>query len=142
MSRIRRRGSRMEPMDGWPLDRILVGVATVRTIRELLRQAVSPHAYTVRAWDLSLCSGVSPQGSANALARLHREGLVRVVPSDPECAHRYALVEHPLLRPLGRLFAAEREAYPDLIRPALRPDPSRGGSATPGSGSARRGRRG
>ena len=121
----------MEPMDGWPLDRILVGVATVRTIRELLRQAVSPHAYTVRAWDLALCSGVSPQGSANALARLHREGLVRAVPSDPGCAHRFGLVEHPLLRPLGQLFAAEREAYPDLIRPALRPDPSRGGSAMP-----------
>ena len=120
----------MEPMDGWPLDRILVGVATVRTIRELLRQAVSPRLYTVRAWDLSLCSGVSPQGSANTLERLYREGLVRVVPSDPGCARRYALVEHPLLRPLGRLFADEREAYPDLIRPALRPDPSRGGSAT------------
>jgi hypothetical protein len=93
----------MEPMDGWPLDRILVGVATVRTIRELLRQAVAPHAY--------------------------REGLARVVPSDPGCARQYALVEHPLLRPLGNLFADEREAYPDLIRPALRPDPSRGGSA-------------
>ena len=131
MSRIRRRGSRWEPMDGWPLDRILVGVATLRTIRELLRQAVSPHGYAVRAWDLSLGSGVSPQGSANTLERLHREGLVCVLPSDPGCARRYALVEHPLLQPLGSLLAEEREAYADVIRPALRPDPSRGGSATP-----------
>lgn len=132
----------MEPMDGWPLDRILVGVATVRTIRELLRQAVWPGGYAVRAWDLSLCSGVSPQGSANTLDRLHREGFVRVLPSDPGCARRYDLVEHPLLRPLGRLFADEREAYPDVIRPALRPDPSRGGSATRVRETWPRGRRG
>jgi hypothetical protein len=122
----------MEPMDGWPLDRILVGVATDRTIRELLRQAGWPGGSAVRAWDLSLCSGVSPQGSANTLERLHHEGLVRVLPSDPGRARRYALVEHPLLRPLGRLFADEREAYPDIIRPALRPDPARGGSAMRG----------
>jgi hypothetical protein len=136
----------MEPIDGWPLDRILVGVATVRTIRELLWQCVTPHGYAVRAWDLSLCSGVSPQGSANTLERLRREGLVDVLRSDPGSARRYALVEHPLLEPLGWLFSDERKAYPDVIRPALRPDPSRlslsrpdpsrpnsprGGSATP-----------
>ena len=118
-------------MDGWPLDRILVGVATLRTIRELLRQAVSPHGYVVRAWDLSLCTGVSPQGSANTLERLYREGIIGVASSDPGCARRYGLIEHPLLEPLNALFAAERDAFPDLIRPALRPDPSRGGSATP-----------
>lgn len=126
----------MEPMDGWPLDRILVGVATVRTIRELLRQCVSPHGYATRAWNLSLCTGVSPQGSANTLERLYREGLVGVLPSDPGSANWYALVEHPLLGPLAQLFADEREAYPDVIRPALRPDPyhpdpSRAVSATP-----------
>ena len=121
----------MEPIDGWPLDRILVGVATLRTIRELLRQA-SSYDSTVRAWDLSLCSGVSPQGSANTLERLFREGLVDVLPSDPGCARLYGLVEHPLVQPLRNLFAREREAYPDLVRPALRPDPSRGGSAMPG----------
>ena len=126
----------MEPVDGWPLDRILVGVATVRTIRELLWQCVTPQGYAVRAWDLSLCSGVSPQGSANTLERLRREGLVDVVRSDPSSARWYALVEHPLLEPLGWLFSDERKAYPDVIRPALRPDPSRpnpsrAGSATP-----------
>ena len=122
----------MEPMDGWPLDRILVGVASLRTIRELLWQAVSPHGYVVRAWDLSLCTGVSPQGSANTLERLYREGLVGVARSDPGSALRYGLMEHPLLEPLRCLFADERDAFPDLIRPALRPDPARGGSARPG----------
>lgn len=134
----------MEPMEGWPLDRILVGVASLRTIRELLRQAVSPHGPVVRAWDLSLCSGVSPQGSANTLERLYREGLVGIARSDPGCARRYGLIEHPLLHPLQHLFADERDAFPDVIRPALRPDPaaqrpdpalrpdpSRGGSARP-----------
>jgi hypothetical protein len=128
----------MEPLEGWPLDRILVGVATVRTLRELFRQAVSPHGYTVRAWDLALCTGVSPQGSANALARLRDVGLVR---SDPGCAPLYGLVEHPLLAPLDLLFQAEARACPDLIRPALRPDPGRGGSGSPAQGSARGGSR-
>lgn len=122
----------MEPMEGWPLDRILVGVATVRTIRELMRQAVWPGGYTVRAWDLSLCSGVSPQGSANTLDRLYREGLVSVVPSDPGSARRYCLKDHPLRKPLQHLFTAERGAFTELVRPALRPDPSRGGSSMPG----------
>lgn len=120
----------MEPIDGWPLDRILVGVATLRTIRELLRQAAA-YDSSVRAWDLSLRSGVSPQGSANTLERLRREGMIGVVPSDPGCAARYALLEHPLVQPLRSLFADERAAYPDVVRPALRPDPARGGSATP-----------
>lgn len=121
----------MEPLDGWPLDRILVGVATVRTLRELLGQAVSPHGHTVRAWDLSLGTGVSPQGSANSLERLRAVGLVRAFPSDPGCAPHYGLVEHPLLAPLQHLFQAEYRACPDLIRPTLRPDPGRAGSGPP-----------
>lgn len=133
MSRIRRRGSRLEPMDGWPLDHILVGVATVRTLRELFTQAVSPHGYTVRAWDLALGTGVSPQGSANSLERLRRAGLVDAYPSPPGYASRYGLVDHPLLDPLSRLFDAERRACPELVPAHLRPDPRRGG----GRGAAR-----
>ena len=121
----------MEPMDGWPLDHILVGVATVRTLRELFGQAISPHGYTVRAWDLSLCTGVSPQGSANSLERFRRAGLVDAYPSDPGCARLYGLVEHPLLDPLSRLFHAERRACPELVPAHLRPDPGRAGSGPP-----------
>ena len=33
-----RRGLRPEPEDGWPLDRLLVGVGTLRTMRELFLQ--------------------------------------------------------------------------------------------------------
>lgn len=122
----------MEPLEGWPLDHVLVGVATVRTLRELFTQAVGPNGYTVRAWDLGLCTGVSPQGSANSLERLRRAGLVRAYPSPPGCAPRYGFVDHPLLDPLGRLFAAELRASAELVPPHLRPDPHpdprRGGS--------------
>ena len=78
---------------------------------------------------MSLCSGVSPQGSANTLDRLYREGLVSVVPSDPGSARRYGLKDHPLRKPLQHLFAAERGAFTELVGSPLRPDPSRGGGA-------------
>jgi hypothetical protein len=96
---------------------MLVGVATTRTMRELFMQAHSQHGPTVRAWDLALYSGVSPQGSTNSLVRLCGAGLVDVFPSDPGCAPRFGLIEHPLLNPLGHLFAAERRACHELMRP-------------------------
>jgi hypothetical protein len=83
-----------------------VGVATLRTTRELFR-----HVYPLRAWDLSLRTGVTPQGSANSLERLHRLGLVEECISDPWEASRFRLdSEHYLFQPLADLFAAEYDA--------------------------------
>jgi hypothetical protein len=83
-----------------------VGVATLRTTRELFR-----HGYPLRAWDLSLRTGVTPQGSANSLERLHRLGLVEEYVSDPWEASRFSLDDtHYLFQPLADLFAAEYDA--------------------------------
>lgn len=122
MSRLRRIGLRREPPDGWPLDRLFVGVATLRTTREMFLQG---YARSLRAWDLALWSGVTAQGSAEALARLRRLGLVAVFPPDgPGHAPRFRLdPDYPLLAPLAALFEAERAACRGIIRP--------GGSATP-----------
>lgn len=110
---MRRRGLRLDPPDGWPLDKLLVGVATVRTIRDLLRLDREWSSEPVRAWDLSLRNGVSPTGSANSLERLRRLDLVRVV-SPPRRRHAATFRlnrDHPLAVPLDRLFGAERAAY-------------------------------
>ena len=83
-----------------------MGVATLRTTRELFR-----HVYSLRAWDLSLRTGVTPQGSANSLERLHRLGLVEECISDPWEASRFCLDStHSLFQPLADLFAAEYDA--------------------------------
>ena len=75
-------------------------------MRELFR-----YRYSVRAWDLSLRTGVTPQGSANSLERLHRLGLVEECLSDPWEASRFRLdSEHYLFQPLADVFAAEYDA--------------------------------
>lgn len=108
----KRRGLRAEPADGWPLDRMLVGVATLRTMRELFEVEAEPEPWphAPRAWDLALRNGVTPQGSAEAMERLLRGGLVSEVP--PERPHRAVgyrlLASHPLVPPLARLFRTER----------------------------------
>lgn len=67
--------------------------------------------YPLRAWDLSLRTGVTPQGSANSLERLHRLGLVEECVSDPWEASRFRLArEHYLHQPLADVFAAEYDA--------------------------------
>ena len=83
-----------------------MGVATLRTMRELFR-----YRYSVRAWDLSLRTGVTPQGSANSLERLHGLGLVEQCVSDPWEASRFRIDSgHYLFDPLADLFQAEYDA--------------------------------
>lgn len=105
-----RKGLRRRPPEGWPLDHLLVGVATLRTTRELYLQHQQLESSTPRAWDLALWNGVTPGGSANSLKRLHRLGYVELLPPDrPGRAVRYRVEpSHPLARPLRRLFDAER----------------------------------
>lgn len=107
-----RMGLRRDPPEGWPLDALLVGVGTLRTLRELYRQFDRPCPEPLRAWDIALWSGVTPQGSIKAMDRIHRAGLVSVHPPDrPWRAVRYRLEPaHPLVDPLGRLFEIERSA--------------------------------
>ena len=109
MSRVRRSGLRREPPGGWPLDRVFVGVATLRTLRELFTLEESPGVYPNRAWDVALWSGVTPQGSADALDRLHRVGLVQCFRPDRIGEARSFRLDrdYPLAAPLARLFAAE-----------------------------------
>lgn len=109
MSKIRRRGLRRRPEGGWPLDGLFVGVATLRTAREQFKQSREEPESQPRAWDLALWSGVTPQGSADALDRLHRSGLVTIAsPRTRWRAQRFQLDrEHPLYAPLARLFDAE-----------------------------------
>lgn len=110
MPETRRRGLRPRPMDGWPLDDVLVGVGTLRTMRELFRQHDEAPREGPRAWDLALRNGVSAQGAADSLERLERAGLVRKLARErPWRAHGYRLKRsHPLVEPVGRLFEAER----------------------------------
>lgn len=110
MAKRGRRGLRRRPPEGWPLDHLLVGVATLRTTRELYRRHQLWPTSTPRPWDLALWSGVTPGGSANSLKRLHRLGYVDQLPPDrPGRAARYRVQpRHPLTRPLQRLFDAER----------------------------------
>jgi len=70
VSKIRRIGLRPDPPGGWPLDKVLVGVATLRTLREVFLQ----RGVDLRAWDVTQSCGVSPQGAADALDRLARAG--------------------------------------------------------------------
>ena len=119
VSRTRRRGLRKEPEGGWPLDHVLVGVGTLRAVREIYRQGWD--GYPVRPWDVSLWCGVTPQGAINAMRRLHAIGLVEECPSETWWGGtRYRLVlEHPMYECLRDLFAGEREverAYRRLRR--------------------------
>ncbi len=109
MSRIRRKGLRKEPTGGWPLDKVLVGLATLRATRELFRQGWDGAA--VRPWDVALWCGVSPQGATNALERLHQIGLLaKLPPGSWWGGPRYRLErEHPLYDGLSSLFADERD---------------------------------
>lgn len=108
--RSRARGLRRVPAGGWPLNEVLVGVGTTRTIRELILHRSDTTVEALRAWDVGLWSGVSAQGAAGCLERLHRAGLVAELPPDrPWRARRYRLeTDHPLYRPLARLFQVER----------------------------------
>jgi hypothetical protein len=64
----------------------------------------------LRAWDLSLWSGVTAQGSSEALERLQGSGLVKAYqPDGPGHAPRFRLAgDYPLLRPLTILFEEEQ----------------------------------
>lgn len=133
----KRRGLRSEPADGWPLDAMLVGVAALRTTRELFWQAADYPTRAPRAWDLALWTGVTAQGSAEAMARLAAAGLVtELAPDRPGRAPGFRLVaDHPLVPPLHRLFETERRAWrkdrvghaeraATVRRSRLRPGPS------------------
>ena len=102
-------GLRRVPPGGWPLDRLFVGVATLRTTRELFLQSGPSHPEPLRAWDLYLWSQVTPQGSADSMNRLAKLGLVTVVkPGRQRHAPQFALdPSHPFIPPLTALFAAE-----------------------------------
>lgn len=123
MSRRRRRGLRREPEGGWPLDHVLVGVATTRTLRELFRQDSEWPGHRPRAWDLALWSGVSPQGSVNSMERLARVGLVKAIPSGRAGYAPTFRIDgkYPLVGPLARLFTAERI----MVRKVRRVPPGR-----------------
>lgn len=114
----RRSESRWEPAGGWPLNHVLVGVATLRTLRELYRRqhrsSPNPDSDPLRAWDVASRAAVTVQGAANSLERLEKAGLVQ---SFPPLRHggaaRYRLdPSHPLVPPLGQLFGAERRMVP------------------------------
>lgn len=107
--RVPRRGLAATPEDGWPLDELFVGVATLRTARQLLRPTGALRGESVRPWDVALWSGVTPQGTRYCMERLERAGLVRqVARSKSWHATTYRLVgRHPLVEPLSSLFRTE-----------------------------------
>lgn len=109
-----RRGLRGRPPGGWPLDRILVGVAALRTTRELFQLRPRFGSEPLRAWDLALWGGFSPQAAQRTLKRMEELGLAHLEPpSRPGRARRYRLVaDHALAPPLARLFQAERHLVP------------------------------
>lgn len=49
-----RRGLRREPEGGWPLDRLFVGVGTLRVMREMVKLAQDFPGTPQRAWDVAL----------------------------------------------------------------------------------------
>lgn len=109
-----RSGNRRDPQGGWPLDRVLVGVGTLRTMRQLFHRQRGPEADPLRAWDVALHTSVSVPGATDSLERLEREGLVEVLPpKGPGGASRYRLdALHPLHGRLNQLFQAERRLVP------------------------------
>lgn len=118
-------GLHREPHGGWPLDRLFVGLATLRTTRALFRRASQIDGVPLRAWDISLVSGVTPKGSTDSMNRLLRLGLVSVaIPRSegpPARAPEFVLDEtHPLAVPIRTLFEAERSLVPRLGAPESR----------------------
>lgn len=110
---------------GWPLDRLLVGVGTLRTLRELIRQERREGGASApprRAWDVALFNDVTPQGASVIMERLHELGVVaRHPPSGYGRADRYRLRRvHPLVAPMERLFEEEWRVISKLRRKALR----------------------
>jgi hypothetical protein len=106
-----RRGLSAVPEEGWPLDRLLVGVATTRTLRQLFGTRNRPLlGLPVRAWDVALWSGVTPQGCTHCMKRLAEAGLLQSVePRKPWHAATYRIEHgHPLTEPLSLLFRTER----------------------------------
>lgn len=91
----------------WPLDGILVGVGTLRVLRELF--SGRPRWWGSRAWDLAGWCGVTTQGATRALERLEETGLVfRSESPEPGRACSWWLRrKHPLYEPLRALFEAE-----------------------------------
>lgn len=123
MSRGRERSNPWDPPGGWPLDRVLVGVGTLRTMRAIFHRQGGRDPDPLRAWDLALRANVSVQGAADSLQRLEREGLLEAFPpADPGGAARYRLdATHPLHRPLARLVETERRMVP-RPKPYASPD--------------------
>ena len=104
-----RRGLRREPDGGWPLDRLFVGVGTLRVMREMVKLTRDFPGTPQRAWDVALWSGLTPQGAAKSLARPNHLGLVRRRRPDPGHAPSFRLdLDYPLIGPLIDLFDAER----------------------------------
>lgn len=114
MSRPQASGGIREPPEGWPLNHVLVGVGTLRTLRELFHRQDPPGRSPLRAWDVALRSEVSVQGAAESLERLAKAGLVEELPPAASGrASRYRLNPHnPLTPPLARLFQVERRMVP------------------------------
>lgn len=110
MHRATREGPTRRPLGfEWPLDGILVGVGTLRVLRELY--VGEPDDFGHRAWDLAAWCGVTTQGAGKALERLGTVGFV--YPSDPPPGRApswWLDRGHPLCRPLGDLFRAEWQA--------------------------------
>lgn len=105
-----RRGLSPYPVDGWPLDTLLVGVAIIRTLRQLLGTRRGPmQDRSIRAWDVALWSGVTPQGSRHCMERIADAGLLRsVAPAKSWHAATYRIeCGHPLVGPLATLFRVE-----------------------------------
>ena len=96
------------------MNHVLVGVGTLRTMRELFRRQVGVGRFPLRAWDVASRIPVSLPGAANSLERLERVGLVEALPPRrPGGAPQYVLdPSHPLVEPLSDLFAVERGMMP------------------------------
>ena len=106
-----RRGLSPYPVDGWPLDGLMVGAATTRTLRQLFGTRGRPSRdEPIRAWDVALWSGVTPQGCRHCMERIAAAGLLRpVAPAKSWHAATYRIeCGHPLVGPLATLFRVER----------------------------------
>lgn len=105
-----RRGLSPYPVDGWPLDSLMVGAATTRTLRQLFGPRGGPlRDAPIRAWDVALRSGVTPQGCRHCMERIADAGLLRpVAPAKSWHAATYRIeCGHPLVGPLATLFRVE-----------------------------------
>ena len=117
------RSSPWDPPGGWPLDRVLVGVGTLRTMRAIYYRQGGRDPDPLRAWDLALRANVSVQGAATSLERLERETLLEAFPPLGPGGARRSRIDptHLLCGPLARLFEAERRMVP-RPKPYASPD--------------------